>query len=460
MPRLPTQNLPAPLGYDSTSDPQVLSPARAILVRNFLADRAGVLRASLGVNILRAFADGCDGMFLYQGAEPEDNRLLVVSGGVLYKGVPQTPLSDPPVWDFISVGSGFETGAQVRGVMFGTEFFFVQEGGITPLRFDGTNLCTLGTPTPDPPTVTAAPPFGGVADNKSGIVRYRARFYDSQSREGEASSAVSVNYGSYVGYDGYVTLFPTWDTIDPQVSGAYIEATAAGGSTYYKIATLTRESGQVTYEDNLTDAQVQARTLAAGTGRYSNPNAASCIAAHKGYLFLNDTTTSNTLQVSRLYGPTQFSTVTEVAASDGARLQIPGARTGNPIRQVAQFGSLLGVWMEQGFVMLWGDTSESWKPRELHVRGTVAPGSAIRTDNELLFLLDESVYKMDYTGQFINNKISQEIDADLRQHSAEERQAATAQFIQNRYCLSVGDTLYIYDMTPSPPGWVQFKRSL
>lgn len=457
MPRLPSDSRKAAQGYDSSSDASLLPPNRAALIRNFLTDRAGRLRGTIADTKVWRFPASIDGCFFYSGEDAEDDRLLVVSGGNMYIGTPETPLTVPPKWDFTFLGSGFETDAQVRAAMFGTEMIFVQEGGITPLRFNGTNLyqCGIDAPTVAPDVTKASPSLSATAV-KRGTVNYRYRYYDEFSRESEASPSTEVAFATANTQSAYIRLFPNWNGVDPQVRGAYIEATTAGGSVYYKIATLTRASGVTTHEDNAADATVSAGTVSAGTGRYSVPNAASCIASHKGYLFLNDTTNGYNVQISRLNTPTQFSTVTEVAASDGARLRIPGAREGNPVRQIAPFGSLLAVWLKEGFAFLWGDSSQDWKPRSLHIRGTVAPGSALRVDNGLWFLLDSSVYNLDYEGAFINAPVSREIDDDLRRHTTAEREAAVAEFHENRYCLSVGDTLYLYDFKAQ--GWVQYRR--
>lgn len=452
---LPSDTKKAAQGYDSTSDASLLPPNRAALLRNFLGDRAGRLRASIADTKVHKFPANIDGVFFYTGEEAEDCRLLVVSAGTLWLGTPDVPLTVPPVWDFSPLGGGFETGAQVRAAMFGTEMVFVQEGGITPLRFNGTNLFQCGIDAPAAAlVVTKAAPSLGASANKTGTVLYRYRFYDEQLRESEPSTSTTVVYTS--GHSGYINLFPSWVGIDPQVNGAYIEATTAGATTYYKIATLTRASGKTAYEDNALDATVSSGTVSAGLGRYSVPNAASCIVSHKGYLFLNDTTNGYDLQISRLNVPTQFSTVTEISASDGGRLRIPQAREGNPIRQVATFGSLLAVWLKEGFAFLWGDTTADWKPRSLHVRGTVAPGSAVRVDNGLWFLLDKSVYALDYQGAFVNTPVSVDIDEDLRRHTNAEREKAVAEYHENRYCLSVGDTVYIYDFKAN--GWTQYRR--
>lgn len=447
MPRLPTETRNAANGYDSTNDPTLLPANRAALLRNFVLGRAGILRATLAHTLKAQFPAGVDGMFHYQGNESDEDRLLVVSGGVLYA----TTLS--PV-NFLAIGSGFQTGKQVRAAAFDDELFFVQEGGITPLRFNGESLFRLGIAAPSAPVAVGATPANSAVSVKVGTISYRTRYFDEKARESEPSSSVSVAFAA-TGYDGHVTVFPSWQDIDPQVSGVYIEATTTGGSVYYRIATLLRSANQVFYEDNNLDSIVSSSTVSAGLGRRSVPNKASCIAAHKNFLWMNDTESPRQLQISALNAPTYFSTVTEVAASDGGRMTIPGARGGNPILQLSPFGSLLSVILQQGIIQIFGETLASFRPRELHVRGTVAPGSAVRVDNGVWFLLDASVYNMDYEGQFVANRVSQEIDADLRRHTSAERRNAFAVYSGSRYILHVGGTLYCYDFTA--PGWGQIR---
>lgn len=444
MPRLPYETRNAPTGYDSTNSPTMLQPNRAILVRNLVADSVGVLRGTLAWEQIKQFVGGVDGLFYYQGDTSDDDRLLVVSGGFLYSSPLDTLVFTP-------AGSGFDVGASVRAASFDDEMFFVQDGGIQPLRFNGENLYQLGMDAPPAPIAQAAAPTTGTTV-KTGTVSYRARYYDEKSRESEPSESVSLTFTATT-YDGHITLFSSWEGVDPQVKGAYIEATTAGGSTYYRIATLERASNEVFYEDNLTSAQVQAGTTSTGIGRRSVPNKASAICAHKNYLWMNDTESARQLQISSLNAPTYFPTVTEVAASDGGRMTIPGARGGNPIVQLTPFGSLLTVMLKQGIVHIFGTSLSNFQPRELHIRGTVSPGSVARVDNGVWFLLDTSVYNMDYEGNFINNKVSQEIDADLRAHTAAERRNALAVYCKNRYLLHVGGIFYCFDFTAG--GWTQ-----
>ena len=449
MPILPYETRKAASGYDSTNEVSLLPPNRAVLIRNFVFDRAGKLRGSLSHTFVENFPAGVDGMFHYQGNEAEDDRLLVVSGGVLYA----SPLDNI---SFMAVDSGFLTGAQVRAAAFDDELFFAQEGGITPLRFNGESLFQLGIDAPAAaPTAIAGTPANSAAAKKIGNISYRYRFFDEKFRESEPSPSVTVAFGSPATLAGQITLFSSWADVDPQVQGAYLEATVSGASVYYRIATLERSEGEVFYEDNALDTIVQGGTVSTKIGRRSVPNKASCICSHKNYLWMNDTESPRQLQISSLNAPTYFSTITEIPASDGGRMTIPGARGGNPIVQLAQFGSLLMVWLKKGVVQIWGETLASFKPRELHVRGTVAPGSAIRVDNGLWFLLDASIYNLDYQGTFLSNKVSQETDADLRAHTIAERRDALATFAGNRYCLSVGDTLYVYDFTAQ--GWGQVR---
>ena len=455
MPVLRSQTRPAPTGYDSTNDARLLDPSRASLLRNFVADRAGVLRGDIArSNVWEGLPGTPDGLVYYPASADTSDRLLASVGGQLYVGVP-TSTDRPPKWVFSSIpyGNGFTVGKPLRAALYGDELIIVQDGGLTPKRFDGTNLYQLGMSPPSAPQAFPGTPSGGASANTAGTRTYKVTFRDASARESDLSSGTSINYTTHTGKSGYITLFNTWSGIDPQVVEACIYTNVAAGALWYKIATLQRSENEVTFEDNLSNSSVQTGSVAAALGRYANPNSASCVAVWKRMVALNDTTQQGTLQISGVGSPTLFANPTDTAGVDGTRFVIPGAGVGNAIVQLIPFGSLLFVYLEHGMGQMWGDTSADMKYREVHIRGGVSPGSIVRTDNYVMHLEDDGVYRIG--GDFTLNKVSQEIETDIGRHTRAERLAAQGTFLKNRYILAIGDTIYKFDLTVG--GWSQVK---
>lgn len=94
--------------------------------------------------------------------------------------------------------------------------------------------------------------------------------------------------------------------------------------------------------------------------------------------------------------------------------------------------------------------------RQLHERGTIAPGSPVRADNVLFSLMDNGIYQMNYDTGFLNNKVSLEIDNDIETHSRAEQEDAAGAFMGSRYYLGIGDTMFFFDLTTG--GWASWKR--
>lgn len=434
---------------DSSS--QLLPANRAARVQNFTMNHLGRLLASFQpTTISQQFPAGIDGVAYYEGSEPSGDRILVVSAGSMWEGTPAYPQTDPPTYSLWGViGNGFNTGKQVRSVPFAYELIFVQEGGIQPLRYDGTGLYQLGvSPPSSAPLAQQGVPFGGASTKKLGVISYAYTLYDNHLRESDISPLASVDYTVHTTSDGLITIsFGS----DPQVTGAYIYATTQGSNTLYRIATLPKASFNTTFEDNLLDSIVITGEIAPTLGENALPAPASCAASLKEHVFMNSTDDPAVLQVSNISNPTLWATVA-VLATDGQRMQITTDQ-GDPITAIVPFGSILGVWKRRAFYQLWGDSNSSFILRQLFLRGTVSASSCVRCDNDLFALLDDGVYKMDYNQGFINTKVSQEIEVDLNAFTPAQLSNAVAAFADNRYYLAIGSIIYFYDMNLGSPGW-------
>jgi hypothetical protein len=443
MPRLPFQVNPAPQGMNSSAHPALLPANRCQRLVNFRADRAGRLRACLKLTDVATFA--ADGISYYYGEEAEDDRLLIVADGLLYVGVPVDVEADPVEWTFSAVGGGFTAGKAVRSVVYNTETFFVQEGGIQPLRYDGVGLYQVGITPPDAPVVAPGTPSSG-SDNKSGTISYYLSYFDNRFRESDVSSGASINYTTHTGKAGFI--FIEWGT-DPQIYGAYVYATTSGATTKYRIATVLKSSGVFVVEDNFADNIVNTGTQAPNPGQYAIPNPASCIAIHKRHIVLNDTTDPSVLQINNLDAPTQWASVTTLA-TDGLRMNI-GTHQGAGINALEPIGSLLMVATRAEMLQLFGDAPSGNSPfqlRTLHEGGVLAPSSFKWCGNVIVALTTDG--KVRTTGgedTFLIHEISADIEADLRQHTPAELEGAVAEFIESTYVLAIGDKVYCYDFS-------------
>lgn len=453
MPRNPTVTIPAPQGMNNSALPALLPPGRCPRLTNLRPDRAGRLRGSLKVTDVASLAASADGISFYYGEEVTDDRLLIVANGMLYAGRP-IGTADAPQWDMFAVGIGFEVGKPVRSAHYAGETFFVQDGGIAPLRYDGTGLYQLGiTPPARAPFVLPRTPSGGVTDNKTGTIYYGYTYFDSRARESDLSPMASINYTANTGYCGDIGI-EYGD--DPQVVGAYIYATVAGSTAVkYRIGTLYKAKGETHLEDNLADATVSAAgaTQAPSPGQFAIPNPASVIAVHKRHIVLNDVTDGRILQINAIDAPTHWSSVT-YSAADGTRLSI-GTHQGAGINALEPIGTLLMVSTRAEILQLWGDAPSGGSPfelRALHSMGILAPSSFKWCGNVAVGLMaDGKVWATGGADNFLAHELSADIETSLREHTATELEAAQADFLENTYILAIGDRFYFYDFTAG--GW-------
>lgn len=475
MPRLPQQPLRAPTGLDTTSDAMELSPKRAPVLQNVICDQKGILRTQISYrNLLTAdFPTPIDAVGYYYGGpfypmgDPfnEEDLILFVSDGKLYY---MTPNPDRPV---PAPGSGtlaggltqpFDPGVNVHFVEFNGVMVCLQaDGAKEPRKFDGTNVTALGMLPPGAPTVLQGPPFITSPPANKGTTeeyRYRLTYYDAQFRESSMGPATSILYTT--GNCGTVDI-PSFGT-DTQVAGAYVYEQVPGDSNYYRVHDFPI-SAAFAWEDNLTDAEVQAMT----TWPYpdnleanSPPMKASVGAVHKNHLFLNNTEDPETLQVSNQGSPSQFSRFITSPLLGGPLLI--ETDQGDPVMALATFGSVLGVWKQRTFHVVLGDNITDFLPRAVHARGTLAPDTVARCDNTIFSHDLDGIYSLDYQSVFMANRMSSEIDsvfdALLMEADGQETiDKALASYIDNKYLYYLGDRIFVFDFRAEPAGWVQWQ---
>lgn len=429
-------------GFDSSNHPEMIPANKAQRIQNFVCDQTGYLRGSMRLDIIASFANAPDGVAYYWGVTPDLDRLLVVSGGVLYLSSPTLIAGNIPTWgSFFAVGGGFAIGKQVRHTYWNQETIFVQDGGLQPLRFDGTNLYQLGItgPVAAPSNAGAIPSSGPT--KKLGKISYYYSYFDAKYRESEVSPACVVDFVTNPTWDAHLTIgFGS----DPQIYGVYIYASTQGGTTAYRIATLLKAGAVTTYEDNALDSIVNTGTQGPHPGQFTIPSPASCIAVHKRHVFLNDTTNSSSLQINNIDSPTQWANVSTLE-TDGVRYTLT-AYQGSPPIAMQPFGSLLGIWTRNTYMQLWGDTTANFIIRPIHQKGALAPSSAIWCDNmHIAIMQDGRFWQISDMDGFIVKPIDNDIQAELQNSLQGDKETASACFIDNKYMCAIGNILYVYD---------------
>lgn len=460
MPTLPFDSAPAPSGMNSSADPVALPDGRCAYLQNLIPNRQGVLRSSGRFESVGAdFAADIDGQFWYRGTTATGDRMIVISGGMLYVGTIADVYADIPdiTYSLAPYGGVFLSGVPVRGIMFEGDLILVQEG-IQPQRFDGTSVYQLGLSVPNAPAVASAPPTSG-SGVKTGTISYKVTLFDSRFRESSPSDATSINYTTATYKTGQITVnFGS----DPQTAGAYIYANTVGATaTFYRIATLLKSAGVTIWKDNVADTTVSTGAVIPNIGQNDPPKPASYVATLKNYVFMNSTEFPAELQISNLGSATQWAAASTGSATDGLKLTITSDQA-DPITAIIGFGSLLAISKRGTIGFLWGDSSDEFIFRPVQVRGTASPDSMARCDNEFRFLLEDNVYQCDWQGAFVLTNVSGEIEdvfAEARKTTAGRLLLANsrAAFLEQVYYLSVGRILYAYDFLSG--GWYSYLNT-
>lgn len=440
--------MPAPVGFDSVHSPELLPPERAGVLQNWLTDRAGKLRGQISLANIFASAQtlSVDAVGFYYGATAAGDRLLFASGGVLYAcTLPNPPTFTPTVTNTVALGGGFTPGVRLRFAQYKAELIILQaDGAIQPKRYDGTGLYQLGISPPSAPLVTI-----GAAGVKTGTVGYKQTYYDNHGRESSPSPATSI---TLTADQAQVTITPSTDA---QVHGSFIYATAAAGSVYYRIANVP--IGTTLYTDNSTDASVQTGTVAPNAGQFDIPDKASVVAIHKNRIFMNDAADPSSIQVNNVDSPTQWASIS-VVATDGVRLTV-AMDQGDVITGLVPYGSLLAIFKQRGTYLLFGDTIDDWVIRAIHEKGCTTPDTCVRCDNVLLLLANDGVYATSYDGSFLLQLVGGDWEDQLQVlQSSTAGEAllsnAFAFYVNRRYHLVIGSTIYVYDFTNK--GWTTY----
>ena len=233
----------------------------------------------------------CDGIYTRQGANNAET-MIAFFGGQGFTLVGTSMITIP------SAQSAFTAGVRVGSTQAEDHIFF-GNGYVNPYKYNGTNFTRHGVPAP---TQTASSLTGG-AGNPNGLYSYKFTFINSQSVEGNPSSA-SANISLALTKNS-ITSIP----VAPQshgVNSRKIYRNVTSGVTWFLLTTLS-DNTTTTYSDDTADASLGA---AAPSGK-GEPPKYSFLVYHKGRIFCNDLDNPSFVWYSDLnepftFGPTNF----------------------------------------------------------------------------------------------------------------------------------------------------------
>ena len=476
---------------DNTSDPSAIDPSLGQSLVNFMADRTNTLRGLVnnpsvltptgvasggayyyGSNVLSGTGIGGNTQSILQPNAAGD-RLLLLIGGTLYSyayaSLPASAATQfqpayPPVFQSGQlVSTSFVSGQRLRTCQYMNEMVICQDGNtFLSYRYSITSNTTsgsvpagavnqLGLPTPNAMTAVLHTPSGGYVP-KVGIIQYSYTEVDNMGRESSPQIPfIQLNFDANPTDDALLSI--------SSAAGGTVSfnfyATIDGGDVLYLLHNAANTGTfPVTWEDDATDAVVQASAPGPNIGENDAPNPASICCIHKDHLLLNDLTNPIQLQISNQGSITQFNSQApnpiNPIVTDGMRLTV-GTDQGDIITGIASLGSFAIVAKRKSIYLLYGSSQTDFQIIPIETaggRGCVAPDSFIRVDDALFFLSEDGVYSFQAGSP---TKISKPIEASLKAYALTTAgesayYAACAAYAQREYTLARGTSIYIYNL--------------
>lgn len=479
------QLLRYPNGANDNSDPSIFADSKAAVMIGICPLNPGVgarifWKKRVQLNASFAPSGFISGIFQYTADVPANDRMLLVKNGALYTCTvsANAPTTTVNALNFTTSqltavtnlsGVNFVANQRVRGVQLGDEFFFVQEGGLQPLRFNGTNLYLDGIVSPLIPTDGGNAVYTGPAPSMTvgALYNYAVTYADEKGRESSPSPYLTVTMGAGGG------RVINWSApSDAQVQRVFLYRTNAGGATLYRVVEAGFSIGTTTYSDTVVnDNLLVLNTLAPLPGQNDPPLPASIIAVYKFRLALNATSDPRLLQVSNLDEPGMFSQIGPLFNANGQLLNATDGVTfqvlnewGDEITGLGHLGSVLGVFSRRTTGVLEGDSPAQYQYRSVHRVGCIAIDSIAECGNSTLFMSEDGIYALDYQSGFTINKVSEDYDNYFRSASVlfdppgdwpptqnfgrqQRASAAVAVYMQQRYVLATPPYTYVYDFS-------------
>lgn len=476
---------------DNTSDPAAMDASLSQSLVNFMADRTNVLRGLVnnpsvltpssvasggsyyyGSNVLTGTGIGGNSQVISQPNASGD-RLLLLIGGTLYSyaysGLPASaatqfqPTYPPSFQAAQAVSSSFISGRRIRTCQYKNEMVICQDGNtFLSYRYSITSNTTsgsvpagavneLGLPTPNAMTAVLHTPSGGFVP-KVGIIQYSYTEVDNMGRESSPQIPfITLDFDANPTDDAFLSI--------ASAAGGTVSfnfyATADGGTVLHLLHNAANTGVfPVTWEDDATDAIVNASAAGPNIGENDAPNPASICCIHKDHLLLNDLTNPIQLQISNQGSITQFNSQSpnpiNPIVTDGMRL-IVGTDQGDIITGIASLGSLAIIAKRKSLYVLYGSSQTDFQILPIETaagRGCVAPDSFLRVDDAVFFLSEDGVYSMQ---SGCPTKISKPIEASLKAlmiTTAGEAAYynACAGYAQREYTLCIGTSIFVYNL--------------
>jgi hypothetical protein len=226
----------------------------------------------------------CDGLYTRHGST-STQTMVGFWGGSAWEMATST---------FSTISSAqsiFTAGIRVAGAEYENHIFF-GNGGVIPYKYNGTDWTRHGVyPATTTMTAATAPTGTGL----TGAYSYKMTFVNSQSAESDVNPV--SNTLTAANENIRLTSIP----VAPQshgVSSRRLYRTAAGGSTYKRLATIA-DNTTTTYDDAIADASLGAN---APTDN-GVPTKYSAIIYHQDRLFFNDPSEPNMVKWTNLGEP-------------------------------------------------------------------------------------------------------------------------------------------------------------
>jgi len=290
--------------------------ARSIIADNESPDVKNVIftngacETRLGSTKLNTSAIGSftiDGLYTrhdYTGA----STMVAFAGGSMWQ------LNSTTFSTIGSAQSVFTAGVRVGTAEF-ENHMFIGNGYVTPYKYNGVAFTRHGVPAATGAvSVASATTSTGVL---TGDYRYKVTYINSASVEGDVgTSTVTITATN-------AKLILTGIPTAPQSHGVgsrYIYRTAAGGSTFKRIATIA-DNTTTSYVDNTSDASLGAT---APTDNGEPPKYSFCL-YHQGRLFCNDTSNPNYIWYSNSLEPYTFASTNFQPIGDASFDLVRGA---------------------------------------------------------------------------------------------------------------------------------------
>lgn len=471
----------APIGMNDNADPSLMPQQKCSLMVGLSQTAPGVLTEALrkkiafpqlGINAVPP-AGNFEGIFPYNTDLLANDRLLVVKGGLLYKAT-ITANQPQAVADSLKItmsdltlvtnssGINFTAAKRVRAVQHKNEVFFVQDGGLQPVRFNGTALFKVGVTAPGVPAAGAT--VAGPPNNLNGTYQYWVTDADELGRESNPSPALTV---TLVNRLSQTVNFPAASG-DAQVQRRYLYRTTAGGTIGYRVLEAGYVPGAVSAVDAVTDALIVFNSQSPRVGEADVPLPASLIGVWKNRVILNSTADRETLQISNLDSVSQFPAIGDpLFATDGTNLRCTN-EFGDEITAMAPFGTVLAVLHRRALGGLFGDTVATFSYKHMDRTGCIASDSLTECIDKTLFMGEDGVYAMRYDDAFNVVKVSKDLDTMFQSVAVQfgapgvfpfataftrDKRAAAAvgKFMQNRYYLFTPPYTAILDFETG--GW-------